>query len=377
MDNRPQKWIWQHPDYPHFNYDKTSLIDLLGQIEHHHGILHGISMSMNQKDIQSIKIEALLNEAINTSAIEGEYLKRESVRASLYKKLLQHFDAKNDTSTHQTDALVEVLIDCSSNQTNLTQERLHGWHNCLFVSSYNLLNKIRIASFREHDDMQVVSGAMGHEKVHYIAPPTKSIDKDIKALLDWIEDCDENIYIKSALAHLWFVSIHPYDDGNGRIARAITDYILSGRSQVDFKLYSLSTAIKNKRTEYYAMLDKTTNLFINRDFDFTEWIHWHLETVKQAMVDAQKELEYLLQKTRFWDAHRLDALSPRQVKVLNSVLDVGNENFEGGINTKKYMAMTKVSKATTVRDIKELVDKGCIVQIEGSSGRNVRYEVVV
>jgi len=373
MKSSPQKWIWQHVDYPHFKYDKTSLIELLMQIEYHHGILHGISKSMNQTDIKSIKIEALVNEAINTSAIEGEYLKRESVRASLYKKLLQHFDTKNDTSTHQTDALVEVLIDCNTNQTILTQERLHGWHNCLFVSSYDLLHKIRIASFREHDDTQVVSGPIGHEKVHYIAPPSQSIEM----LLEWIEKSDENRYIKSALAHLWFVSIHPYDDGNGRIARAITDYILSGSTQVDFKLYSLSTAINNKRTEYYAMLDKTTNLFINRDFDFTAWIRWHLETVKQAMIDAQKDLEYLLEKTRFWDIHRSDALNPRQVKVLNKVLDVGNENFEGGINTKKYMAMTKVSKATVVRDIKELVDKGCIVQIEGSGGRNVRYGVVV
>lgn len=377
MKSSPQKWIWQHVDYPHFNYDKTSLIELLMQIEYYHGILHGISKSMNQSDIKSIKIEVLVNEAINTSAIEGEYLKRESVRASLYKKLLQHFDTKNDTSTHQTDALVEVLINCSTNQTILTQERLHSWHNCLFVSSYNLLYKIRIASFREHDDMQVVSGPIGHEKVHYIAPPSKSVSKDIEMLLEWIEKSDENRYIKSALAHLWFVSIHPYDDGNGRIARAITDYILSGSTKVDFKLYSLSTAINNKRTEYYAMLDKTTNLFINRDFDFTAWIRWHLETVKQAMIDAQKDLEYLLEKTRFWDIHRSDALNSRQVKVLNKVLDVGNANFEGGINTKKYMAMTKVSKATVVRDIKELVDKGCIVQIEGSGGRNIRYRVVV
>jgi len=377
MKSSPQKWIWQHVDYPHFKYDKTSLIELLTQIEYYHGILHGISKSMNQTDIKSIQIEALVNEAINTSAIEGEYLKRESVRASLYKKLLQHFDTKNDTSTHQTDALVEVLIDCSTNQTILTQERLHGWHNCLFVSSYNLLSKIRIASFREHDDMQVVSGPIGHEKVHYIAPPSKSIDKDIEMLLKWIEKSDENRYIKSALAHLWFVSIHPYDDGNGRIARAITDYILSGSTQVDFKLYSFSTAINNKRIEYYSMLDKTTNLFINRDFDFTAWIRWYLETVKHAMIDAQKKLEYLLKKTRFWDAHRSDALNPRQVKVLNKILDVGSENFEGGISTKKYMAMTKVSKATAVRDIRELVDKGCIVQIEGSGGRNIRYGVVV
>jgi len=377
MENKPINWIWQHDAYPNFKYDKEPLLELLTQIEYNRGMLDGISKIFNEEDIKNIELETLLNEAINTSEIEGEYLKRESVRASLLKKLNAQLNADNDTSTHQTDALVDVLIDSSINKETLTLERLHGWHNSLFISGYSGLHKIKIASFREHDDMEVVSGAIGHEKVHYVAPPQSSIAKDIDNLLERIAGSDENIYIKSALAHLWFVSIHPYDDGNGRIARAITDYILSSedKTTTQFKLYSVSMAINNDRKGYYAILDKTTNLFINRNFDFTPWLKWHLEILNNAMISANEQIQYLIQKTKFWDRHRESNLNERQIKVLNKILDVGSDNFEGGINTKKYTSIVKKSKATVVRDIQELVAKGCLEQIEGTSGRNVRYRV--
>ncbi len=379
MENKPIKWIWQHDAYPHFKYDKEALLELLTQIEYNRGMLDGVSKIFNEEDIKNIEIETLLNEAINTSEIEGEYLKRESVRASLLKKLNTQFDADNDTSTHQTDALVDVLIDSSINKETLTLQRLHGWHNSLFISGYSGLHKIKIASFREHDDMEVVSGAIGHEKVHYVAPPQSSIAKDIDNLLEWIAESDENIYIKSALAHLWFVSIHPYDDGNGRIARAITDYILSSedKTTTQFKLYSISMAINNDRKGYYAILDKTTNLFINRTFDFTSWLKWHLEILNNAMISANEQIQYLIQKTKFWDKHRESNLNERQIKVLNKILNVGNDKFEGGINTKKYTSIVKKSKATVVRDIQELVTKGCLEQIEGTSGRNIRYRIKI
>jgi Fic family protein len=377
MDKSIKKWIWQHDEYPNYKYDKKKLEALLESLEYKRGTLDGVSKLFNSNDIQNIEIENLTNEAINTSEIEGEYLKRESVQASLLKKLDATFDSSKDTSTHQTDALVELLLDCSMNMEPLTIERLHGWHNCLFVSSYDRLHPINVASFREHDDMEVVSGAIGHEKVHYVAVPQEHIEKDMQELLEWCECSDENIYIKAAIVHLWFVSIHPYDDGNGRIARAMTDYVLSQyhRGVSQFKLYSISTAINNDRRGYYEILDRTTNLFVNRDFDFTAWLVWHLSTLNNAMDMAHKNIEYLIQKTKFWDRHRGDNLNERQVKVLNKVLDMGSENFEGGLNTKKYMSITKKSKATVVRDIQELVALGCIEQIEGTSGRNVRYEV--
>ena len=372
------KWIWQHQDYPKFKYDKSKLIDLLNQIEYNRGLLDGISKLFSSDDIVKIEIETLTDEAINTSLIEGEFFKRESVRSSFKKKLDRYFDARNDKySTIATDNLVEILIDSNLNKKDLTIERLHGWHNCLFEhTSYSKLDKIEIAKFRSHSDMEVVSGAIGFEKTHYKAIPFEKIEEDIKSFLEYCNTSNENIYIKAAIAHIWFVIIHPYDDGNGRIARAITDYILSQNSSTaQFKLYSISTAIIKDRTAYYDILDKTTNLFLNKDFSLTSWIIWHLNILNSAMKEALKNVEFLIQKTKFWDRHRDKALNERQIKVLNKILDIGNENFEGGLNTKKYISLTKVSKATAVRDITQLVEFGCIKQIDGTAGRNVRYEI--
>jgi Fic family protein len=380
MDKEIVKWIWQHPDYPNFNYDKTKLTDSIVEIDYYRGVLDGMSKLFNEDDIRSIEIETLTDEALNTSLIEGEILKRESVRSSFRKKLDKHFDTNVDKhATLATDNLVEILLDSSLNKTSLNIERLHGWHHCLFEHSrYDKLHKIDVAKFRDHSDMEVVSGAIGFEKVHYKAIPATNIDEEMKQFLDYCNQSNENRYIKSAIAHLWFVIIHPYDDGNGRVARAITDYILSKYTfSTQFKLYSISTAINSDRRGYYNILDNTTNLFLNRKFDITPWLEWHLNMLKSAMFDALQSIEYLIQKTKFWDLHRRHPLNERQIKVLNRVLDKGVENFEGGISTKKYMSLTKVSKATAVRDITQLVEFGCIKQIEGTGGRNIRYEVSV
>ncbi len=377
MEKEIIKWIWQHQDYPNFHFDRKKLIGLINDIEYHRGTLDGIAKLFNQDDIRKIEVDALTDEAINTSLIEGEVFKRESVRSSFRKKLDENFDNQNDKySTAITDSLVEILLDSALNKEALIVERLHGWHNCLFENRYSRLHKINIASFRNNDDMEVVSGAIGFEKVHYRAIPVAKIDEDIKNLLEYCNESDENIYIKSAIAHLWFVVIHPYDDGNGRVSRAITDYILSQETtHTQFKLYSISTAINSDRKGYYNILDKTTNLFRNRDFDITPWLEWNLTILKNAMTVALKNIEYLMQKIKFWDRHREKALNERQIKVLNKILDIGVDNFEGGLSTKKYISLTKVSKATAVRDISQLVVFGCIKQIDGSSGRNIRYRV--
>jgi Fic family protein len=380
MQKEIKKWIWQHQEYPNFKYDKSKLIELIAQIDYSRGIVDGISKLFSEEDIINIEIETLTDEAINTSLIEGEVLKRESVRSSFRKKLDKEFDGRYDKySTRATDNLVEILIDSNLNKTDLNLERLHGWHNCLFEhTQYSKLNRINIAKFRSHSEMEVVSGAIGHEKVHYKAVPLESLDSDMEEFLKYCNESEENIYIKSAIAHIWFVIIHPYDDGNGRIARAITDYILSGNtSSTEFKLYSISTAISNDRTGYYEILDITTNLFLNKEYDLTPWLEWHLKILNDAMNQALKNIEYLIQKTKFWDIHRKNALNERQIKVLNKILDMGSENFEGGLSTKKYISMTQVSKATAIRDISELVEFGCIEQIKDTAGRNIRYKVKV
>ena len=379
MKEQIQKWIWQHPDYPNFNYDKSQLLELISQIDYNRGILDGMTKLFNQEDIRKIQIDTLTDEAINTSLIEGEVFKRESVHSSFRKKLDKDFDSLSDKySTKVTDNLVEILIDCSLNKNPLTQERLHGWHNCLFENNYTKLTKINVASFRKDDDMEVISGVIGFEKVHYKAIPVSKINEDIKNFLEYINTSSENIYIKCAIAHLWFVSIHPYDDGNGRISRAVTDYLLSKYIiNTEFKLYSISTAINNDRKAYYEILDKTTNLFINRTFDVTPWLIWHLSILNNAMQNTLLNIEHLIEKTKFWDIHRNQLLNERQIKVLNKIFDIGIYNFEGGLNTKKYIALTKVSKATAIRDISELLKFECIKQIEGSAGRNVRYIISI
>jgi Fic family protein len=378
MQKEIKKWIWQHQEYPNFKYNKSKLTELISQIDYSRGILDGVSKLFSEEDIINIEIETLTDEAINTSLIEGEVFKRESVRSSFRKKLDKEFDGRYDKySTRATDNLVEILIDSNLNKNDLNLERLHGWHNCLFEhTQYSKLNRINIAKFRSHSEMEVVSGAIGHEKVHYKAVPLEKLDDDVEEFLKYCNESDENIYIKSAIAHIWFVIIHPYDDGNGRIARAITDYILSGNtSSTEFKLYSISTAISNDRVGYYEILDITTNLFLNKEYDLTSWLEWHLKILNYAMDQALKNIEYLIQKTKFWDIHRKNALNERQIKVLNKILDMGSENFEGGLSTKKYISMTQVSKATAVRDISELLEFGCIEQIKDTAGRNIRYKV--
>jgi len=375
MDKNIQKWLWQHEAYPNFPYDKDALTAVLSKIEYNRGLLDGISKTFAEEELRELEIDALIEEALHTSLIEGEYFKRESVRSSVRKKLDNLFSHADDSSTHKSDALVAILIDCNLNREPLSVERLHGWHNALFESGYDGLHKINVASFRTHDDMEVISGAIGHEKVHYLAVPQKSIERDMLKLLEWCNGSDENIYIKSALAHLWFVAIHPYDDGNGRIARAITDYLLSSFSKTTFKFYSFSTAVNSDRKGYYETLDKTTNLFRNREYDFTLWIAWYLKTLNHAMEMALENIEVVIQKTKFWDKFRDKGLNSRQIKVLTKMLNRGTDGFEGGLNTKKYMAITKTSRATAIRDIGQLVEHACLVQIE-SLGRNVRYEIL-
>ena len=377
MEQNIKKWLWQHRDYPSYPYDKIRLQELIAKIEYNRGQLDGMAQLFVDKDIKEIEIDALIEESMQTSEIEGEYFKRDSVRSSVRKKLDEYFSLEQDSSTHRSDALVAILLDANLNREPLTIDRLHGWHNALFVSGYDVLHKINVATLRADDKMEVVSGAIGYEKIHYLAPPSKLIEEDMLKLLHYCNESDENLYIKSAVAHLWFVAIHPYDDGNGRIARAITDHLLSSISKGSFKLYSISTAINADRKGYYGVLDKSTNLFVNREYDFTLWIEWHLNMLNRAMEMALEKTNSIIEKTRFWDRCRDKELNTRQLKVLDKIWENGGTDFEGGLNTKKYMTIAKTSRATASRDIGELVSYGCIVQIEGSLGRNVRYKIVL
>lgn len=352
-----KKWIWQHHNYPNFIYNKIDTVEIIKEIEKNHTILSNIVNKINKNDFLQAQISSLENEIINSSLIEGEILDRASVRSSIKKKLDEKFDGLADTSsTRQTDNLISILIDANLNKAPMSIERLHGWHNAIFESGYSGLFKIKVAQFRD-SQIQVVSGAMTREKIHYEAVPPKHIEKDMKLFLDFINNSQENAYVKSAIAHLWFVVIHPYDDGNGRITRALADYCLPNNN---IKLYSISSIIQSNKKAYYEKLEQTTKLVSNPNCDFMAWIKWHLEMTNRAIKDSINLIKNIAFKTDFWDKFRTCNLNKIQQKVLNKVLDVGVSNFNGGIDIVKFASIAKISKDMAKKEIDELVKFGCL-----------------
>lgn len=364
-----KKWIWQHQNYPNFSYNRENLEPLLQEIKYHQGLLDGIYSTINDEDLAKAQIEIFTQEAMDTSEIEGEILSRDSVRSSLSNKFRIEIGLK-DSSNKVTDGLVEILTDAVSNLENsFDEKRLFAWHSLLFPKSHHSLVEINVGEYR-HEEMEIVSGAIGREKVHYIAPFAVDLEKEMSEFLSWLNEDDATV-IKASIAHLWFVIIHPLDDGNGRVARAISDWVLAKEVNKKQKLYSISTAIKNDKKRYYELLEKTTR----GDLDITEWVEWFLETFLMALKNARESIKFILVKTEFWDKHRTTVLNERQIKILNRLLDVGYGNFEGGINTRKYASLAKVSKPTASRELKDLVEKMCLIQKEGTSGRSVAYEI--
>lgn len=377
-DYTMKKWLWEYENYPAFPYKAEVIINEIDTTAKKIGKLSTLIEILDQTKEQKIAVETLIDEIIASNAIEGEFLNYDSVRSSVRKRLDKSFNLGEDSSTHHTDALTSLLIDSNLNHKPLTLERLHKWHTSLFVGGYSsLLEDINVGVFRKYDDMEVVSGAHGREKVHYLAIPAAKIEKDIEKLLEYINNSSENAYIKSAKAHLWFVSIHPYDDGNGRVARVIADYILSKNMNLEYKYFSISSVIQIDKKGYYEALESSQNLLYNREYDFTKWIKWHTMTLCTSVDLGLKKVEIVVQKAKYWNKVNEEELNSRQIKVLNKLLEYPKDEFEGGLSTKKYMNMTKVSKPTASRDIKVLVRLGYIQQIEGTAGRSVKYELIV
>lgn len=292
------------------------------------------------------------------------------------EKLDIEFTTYQDTSTYHTDALTNILLDATTNREPLSLNRLHKWHISLLSHTPSKFTQINLGKFRDYDDMQIISGPIGKEKVHYVGLPSDRIKNDINALLQYINNSENDIFIKSALAHFWFVTIHPYDDGNGRIARIISDYIISETYGINYKYFSISLAIEKERKSYYKILETTQNLLHNPTLDCQQWIEWYLDRYNYALQDTLNEIQKVHHKTNFWDKTRNLTLNQRQLKVLNKLLEFHEGEFQGDLTTKKYVAMTKTSLATAKRDIQELVQYGCLKQVEGTQGRNIKYEIV-
>ena len=373
------RWIWQQKSYPNFTYDESFINPLIQKVTLAQGYLIAFTNILNKENLKQRQLEVLSSEAINTSAIEGEKLNRDSVRSSVKNKLglLNKNIQKSDITTEN---LIEILIDANTNYNKpLELNRIFGWHNALFPTGFSNFNKINVATFRGDETMEVVSGAIGQEKVRYEAPSKDILEKEMNTFISWFNDTEDSL-IKAATTHLWFVIIHPLDDGNGRISRALTDLVLSKIEQSNIsKLYTMSSVINDNRKSYYEILDYTTGFKYRKDnpLDITKWIEWFLNTLLISLDEAKNSLQYILDKTNFWDKCRDKELNARQTKVLNKILDIGIKNFEGGLTKKKYIAISKASSTSASRDLADLIEKGCISQVEGTSGRNVRYEIIV
>lgn len=370
-----KKWIWQHPNFPNFNHDYKEIEPMIFRLIEKSGELKGKISYLSNSEQDNFSIETSLSEIIATSEIEGIELKRDSVRSSLQKKFNIAFNREEDKSTKKSDSLTELYIDSRFNQEALSLERLHRWHCAIFEAYSSVLYPVNRGVFRDHDDMQIVSGSIGKEKVHYVAIPQKHIEPSIKELIDYINNSSENFIVKSAVAHLWFESIHPYDDGNGRIGRAIVNYILAKEGGLDNRYYSISSAINQDRQAYYNKLERTQNLVYNSNLELTEWIKWHTKSIEKSIDISIKNIQQVVEKTKFHDKIRHIKLNDKQRKVINRLLDIGEGNFEGGLTNKKYRALTKTDAITASRHLKDMLNKGIIREIEGYSGRSTRYEL--
>jgi Fic family protein len=374
-----KKWIWQQNNYPNFTYDSKKLEDLIQKVSKEQGYLIALTQTMDNKTIIQRQIEALENEAISTSAIEGQILNRDSVKASIKKKLgFRDIDYNKIDSS--IEYLIAVLIDANTNYNeNLTLERLFSWHIALFPKAFDTFNPITVGTFRGEATMQVVGGYAGNGTVYYEAPPRVNLENEMQNFLTWFNSTNESL-IKACIAHFWFVIIHPFDDGNGRITRAITDLVLSKiENSTISRLYSMSNAINEERKGYYKALEYTTGYIKKEDnfLDITYWCEWFLQTLYKALIDAKMKLNFIVFKTQFWDKYRDKNFNARQIKVLNFILDIGVENFKGNLSKKKYMSISGSSSSTASRDIGELLEIGCIKQIEGTAGRNIRYTLLL
>jgi len=371
-----KKWIWQHDAFPTFPYNADELIEIISEISLNIGRMNEIASYLKPNNFKNLQIEAISNEILSSNEIEGNYLDRDSVVSSVRKAIDPTFDLIDDKSTHNSDALVQIIQDATLNHKEITKERLCLWHNALFPTGQSGLVRIRTGKYRQ-DDMQIVSNPYGREKVHYQAPSANLIEKQMNELFDYINNSTQNSYIKSAKAHIWFVAIHPFDDGNGRLARVISDYILAKDVKLSDKYYSISSVIKSKKRSYYDILEKSNNLIYNRDYNFTEWFKWYLQALLESIINSIDKTKTIVKKAKLWDKINVNTpLNQRQIKVLNKIATIGEENFTGGLSTKKYLSIAKTSRATAIRDIKDLVEKGFLEQIKGTSGRGVRYVLI-
>ena len=359
--------IHQSEQWPHFTWDKELVADKLAAVNKVSGFLMGRLNAIGFDAQMSASAEMLSNDIINSSEIEGISLNVKQVRSSIARKLGIPSDA-DEPSSHYVEGIVEMMLDAVSHYRQpLTHERLFGWHNCMFPSGMSGYSRIDVAQYRK-GEMKVVSGNYRREKVHYEAVPAQDVPKEMDIFLDWFNtDCTAPTYLKSAIAHFWFVCIHPFDDGNGRIGRAIADMALSQADDSAMRFFSMSRQINKDKRSYYDVLEHVSR---QTDVDITEWLIWYLDCMARAIHASDEVLSRILQKAAFWQNHAHVAFTERQNKVLNIYLD----GYIGKLTVKNWAKHCKVSADTASRDIKDLVSKGVLEPQQGRM-RDVFYGI--
>ena len=361
-------WIWQQESWPHFCWDKSVIEPLLRDVRFNQGVLLGKMLCQPFEHNQST-LDTLAANVIHSSAIEGERLNAFSIRSSLAKQLGVTED-KPFPTTEQTDGLAEIVVDAVDNlETPLTVERILHWHSLLFPDGYTMVNPVTGGQLRGSTPMQVVSGRIDKPVVHFEAPTRDMLDKELAAFFEWFNeskaDTSLDPLLRAAIAHLWFVTLHPLDDGNGRVARSITDLALAQAERQSVRFYAMSVGILANRKSYYEILEQTQR----GGTDITAWLEWFLVTLNETFAAAQEDLEPTILKANFWSRIDQAQLTNEQIKFLNSMLDGG---FPDGINTSQYHQEVGVSKPTATRHLASLVELGCLVK-SGAGGRSTRY----
>ncbi len=371
-------YIWEYKNWPSFFYQQERLVHTLNEVDQLHARLKAQILSTPEGLDSEAQLNALIQNAIKTSEIEGEQLDVGSVRSSVAKHLGLN-QAGLSSATKQTDNLVDMLLRATSELSEpLTLETLLKWQSMLFSNEY-ALKPVITGELRGEAPMQVVSRRGRFTKVHFEAPPKHILLDEINDFLLWFnENSQQHFAIKAAISHLWFLTLHPFDDGNGRIARALTDRALAVDEQSSVRFYSLSSAIEQNKNSYYDMLEMTQNISSGSQqqnpLDITDWVIWFCDVLKQALSQGQYRIKRVLAKSQFWYAHAQTVLTERQIKVLNRLLDNFGDEFVSGINASKYKSIASVSKATATRDLTDLLHKNCVTQLAGG-GRSTRYQV--
>jgi len=363
-------YIHQLPDWPKFRWNEKGLAATLGAVRHRQGRLVGRMEALGFRLRSEAMLQTLTEDVVKSSAIEGEILDTEQVRSSIARRLGIEIGALT-SADRDVEGVVEMMLDATQKYDSpLTVDRLLRWHAALFPTGRSSVRKVTVGAWRDDKSgpMQVVSGPTGRQRVHYEAPAAARVDGEMATFLDWFESrTSTDPVLHAGIAHLWFVTIHPFDDGNGRIARAIADMALARSDGSAQRFYSMSAQIRQERDAYYGMLEATQK----GDLDITDWLAWFLGCLDRAFDGAESMLANVLRKAEFWKRHAAAALNERQRDMLDRLL----EGFEGKLTSSKYAMLEKTSPDTALRDINDLVDRGILKKDEGG-GRSTSYSLV-